>query len=100
VTGALFGLLLAIQAGSGAPWTDNYNRPGDPSVPQDVRPVVIQRQACEHFSSEPQGDEPERDALLNRMIAETCGDLLQKQKALLERYRDRPELRVWILGQQ
>ena len=93
--GALFGLLLATST----PWTDYYNRPADSAVPEDVRPIVVQRQACEHFSTEPQGSHPERDAFLNRMIAETCTDLERKQEALLERYRDRPELRVWILGE-
>jgi hypothetical protein len=85
-------LALACAACASTPSTDNFNRPFSAQLPRDVRLFVIDAQACAHFSSEPRGDEPERDRFLDRMSRKACNGLIERRDGLLHRYKQSPEV--------
>ena len=90
-------IALPVAACAPAPPTDYFGKPFDSSVPSDVRLWVIDRQGCEHFSGEPTGDDPARDLYLAKEIQRLCPGLEERQQRLLQRNRDRPDLRALIL---
>ena len=81
-----FALFFLCAGCASVPRTDNYNRPFEAWVPADVRPFVIDAQACTHFSGEGPIGDPERDRFLERMIRKTCSGLDQRKAELLKRY--------------
>ena len=67
--------------------TDNFNHPFDPWVPRDVRAFIIDAQACQHFSGESGEGMPERQAYIDKMMLETCANIEQRKRVLMERHR-------------
>lgn len=94
---ALLALQLAAQTVDLS--TDNFGKPFAPNVPDDVRVFVIDLQGCNHFASEPRGGEPERDRFLAEQVEKLCTGIEERQKQLLARYPDRPDLRALILDE-
>ncbi|WP_438728881.1 hypothetical protein ACR9YC_01150 [Parasphingorhabdus sp. DH2-15] len=70
------------------PETDNFGVAFDTNIPADVRSFIVQRQACDHFRSEPRGDDAARDAFLDSQIAETCIGTDKKLAVLKLQYQD------------
>lgn len=77
------------------PWTDNFNDPGDPAMPYDVRKFIIRAQGCIHFAGE-EGYDAERAAFLKKMTDELCTGLKERGDRLTRKYSDRPDIRATI----
>ena len=69
--------------------TDNFGHPFERWVPRDVRAFVIDAQGCQHFSGESGEGMPERQAYIDKMMRETCTNIDERKRLLMERHRSK-----------